>query len=147
MGGNGIPQYAGRRFGSQHGPGSDPTPVCPADAIRRDGQPRWLILTGLIHDLGKILCLFGEPQWAVVGDVDSAGRRSAGQSVDFAGVDRRGQATSFGNGRRGNGRTWDFSDRMGSGLLKVQGDVLRTNQSKSRGRHYRGSVHHLFCIN
>jgi len=22
----------------------------------------------LIHDLGKILCLFGEPQWAVVGD-------------------------------------------------------------------------------
>jgi len=39
-----------------------------AEAIRRDGHPRWMILTGLIHDLGKILCLWGEPQWAVVGD-------------------------------------------------------------------------------
>jgi len=39
-----------------------------AEALRRDGHPRWLILTGLIHDLGKVLCLFGEPQWAVVGD-------------------------------------------------------------------------------
>jgi inositol oxygenase len=39
-----------------------------AEAIRADGHPRWFILTGLIHDLGKILCLFGEPQWAVVGD-------------------------------------------------------------------------------
>ena len=25
-----------------------------AEAIRRDGHPRWFILTGLIHDLGKI---------------------------------------------------------------------------------------------
>jgi inositol oxygenase len=39
-----------------------------AEAIRADGHPRWLVLTGLIHDLGKVLCLFGEPQWAVVGD-------------------------------------------------------------------------------
>lgn len=39
-----------------------------AEAIRADGHPRWFILTGLIHDLGKILCLFGEPQWCVVGD-------------------------------------------------------------------------------
>lgn len=39
-----------------------------AEAIRRDGHPRWFQLTGLIHDLGKILCLHGEPQWAVVGD-------------------------------------------------------------------------------
>jgi inositol oxygenase len=39
-----------------------------AEAIRRDGHPRWLQLTGLIHDLGKVLCLFDEPQWAVVGD-------------------------------------------------------------------------------
>jgi inositol oxygenase len=44
-----------------------------AEAIRRDGQPRWFILTGLIHDLGKILCLFGEPQWAVVGDTFPVG--------------------------------------------------------------------------
>ncbi|HLK57349.1 MAG TPA: inositol oxygenase family protein [Chthonomonadaceae bacterium] len=44
-----------------------------AEAIRRDGHPRWFILTGLIHDLGKILCLFGEPQWAVVGDTFATG--------------------------------------------------------------------------
>lgn len=28
----------------------------------------WLHLTGLIHDLGKIMAFYGEPQWAVVGD-------------------------------------------------------------------------------
>ena len=44
-----------------------------AEAIRRDGHPRWFILTGLIHDLGKILCLEGEPQWAVVGDTFPVG--------------------------------------------------------------------------
>lgn len=44
-----------------------------AEEIRRAGQPRWFILTGLIHDLGKILCLFGEPQWAVVGDTFPVG--------------------------------------------------------------------------
>lgn len=46
-----------------------------AEAIRRDGHPRWFILTGLIHDLGKVLCLFGEPQWAVVGDTFPVGCR------------------------------------------------------------------------
>src|SRR5579884_1437362 len=35
-----------------------------AEAIRRDGHPRWMVLTGLIHDLGKVLCLWGEPQSA-----------------------------------------------------------------------------------
>ena len=44
-----------------------------AEQIRNDGHPRWFILTGLIHDLGKILCLFGEPQWAVVGDTFPVG--------------------------------------------------------------------------
>jgi inositol oxygenase len=44
-----------------------------AEAVRRDGHPRWFVLTGLIHDLGKILCLFGEPQWAVVGDTFPVG--------------------------------------------------------------------------
>jgi inositol oxygenase len=44
-----------------------------AEQIRRDGHPRWFILTGMIHDLGKILCLFGEPQWAVVGDTFPVG--------------------------------------------------------------------------
>jgi inositol oxygenase len=44
-----------------------------AEAIRLDGHPDWFVLTGLIHDLGKILCLFGEPQWAVVGDTYPVG--------------------------------------------------------------------------
>ncbi len=44
-----------------------------AEQIRQDGRPRWFILTGLIHDLGKILCLYGEPQWAVVGDTFPVG--------------------------------------------------------------------------
>ena len=44
-----------------------------AEAVRHDGRPDWFILTGLIHDLGKILCLDGEPQWAVVGDTFPVG--------------------------------------------------------------------------
>lgn len=39
-----------------------------SEAIRADGHPDWFVLTGLVHDLGKILCLYGEPQWCVVGD-------------------------------------------------------------------------------
>jgi inositol oxygenase len=46
-----------------------------SEAIRADGHPRWFILTGLIHDLGKVLCLYGEPQWAVVGDTFPVGCR------------------------------------------------------------------------
>jgi len=41
--------------------------------MRRDGCPRWMILTGFIHDLGKCLCLYGEPQWGVVGDTFPVG--------------------------------------------------------------------------
>jgi inositol oxygenase len=52
-----------------------------AEAIRADGHPRWFILTGLIHDLGKILCLFGEPQWAVVGDTFPVGCRFSDRIV------------------------------------------------------------------
>jgi len=44
-----------------------------AEAMRRAGEPRWMILAGLIHDMGKVLCLFGEPQWAVVGDTFPVG--------------------------------------------------------------------------
>ncbi|MBM4002421.1 MAG: inositol oxygenase [Planctomycetes bacterium] len=46
-----------------------------AEAIRADGHPRWFILTGLLHDMGKVLCLFGEPQWAVTGDTFPVGCR------------------------------------------------------------------------
>lgn len=48
-----------------------------AERLRRDGAPRWLVLTGLVHDLGKALCLFGEPQWAVVGDTFPVGCQHA----------------------------------------------------------------------
>lgn len=44
-----------------------------AEAIRQDGHPRWFVLVGLIHDAGKLLCTFGEPQWAVVGDTFPVG--------------------------------------------------------------------------
>src|SRR5262249_11480752 len=29
-----------------------------AEAIRHDGHPDWFVLTGFIHDMGKVLCLF-----------------------------------------------------------------------------------------
>src|SRR6059058_6631735 len=44
-----------------------------SEAIRADGHPDWFVLVGLIHDLGKVLCLYGEPQWAVVGDTFPVG--------------------------------------------------------------------------
>ncbi|MCL6266103.1 inositol oxygenase [Flagellimonas myxillae] len=44
-----------------------------SEAIRADGHPDWFVLTGFLHDLGKVLCLFGEPQWAVVGDTYPVG--------------------------------------------------------------------------
>jgi inositol oxygenase len=44
-----------------------------SEAIRNDGHPDWMVLVGLIHDMGKVLCLFGEPQWGVVGDTFPVG--------------------------------------------------------------------------
>ncbi|KJZ73298.1 hypothetical protein HIM_07302 [Hirsutella minnesotensis 3608] len=48
-----------------------------AEAIRRDGKPRWMQLTGLIHDLGKLMLFFPEletqGQWDVVGDTFPVG--------------------------------------------------------------------------
>lgn len=52
-----------------------------AEAIRADNQPDWFILTGLIHDMGKVLCLFNEPQWAVVGDTFPVGCQWSGKIV------------------------------------------------------------------
>lgn len=54
-----------------------------AEAIRKAGRPRWYILTGLIHDLGKILCLWDEPQWAVVGDTFPVGCRYSEKIVFY----------------------------------------------------------------
>jgi len=40
-----------------------------AEAIRHHHPDKpWMHLTGLIHDIGKIMHLWGEPQWATVGD-------------------------------------------------------------------------------
>jgi inositol oxygenase len=44
-----------------------------SEAIRKDGHPRWMVMAGFLHDLGKVLCLYGEPQWAVVGDTFPVG--------------------------------------------------------------------------
>lgn len=52
-----------------------------AEAIRKDGHPRWFVLTGFVHDLGKVLCLYGEPQWAVVGDTFPVGCAYSDQIV------------------------------------------------------------------
>ncbi len=52
-----------------------------SEAIRKDGHPRWFVLTGLVHDLGKVLCLYGEPQWAVVGDTFPVGCAYSDQIV------------------------------------------------------------------
>ncbi|SPQ25017.1 69110d06-95a9-47ba-8abe-37940eb0f18e [Thermothielavioides terrestris] len=49
-----------------------------AEAIRRDGKPRWMQLTGLIHDLGKIMLMLDDcstGQWDVVGDTFPVGCR------------------------------------------------------------------------
>ena len=52
-----------------------------SEAMRKDGQPRWFVLTGFMHDLGKVLCLYGEPQWAVVGDTFPVGCAYSDQIV------------------------------------------------------------------
>lgn len=52
-----------------------------SEAIRRDGHPRWFVFTGFVHDLGKVLCLYGDPQWAVVGDTFPVGCAYSDQIV------------------------------------------------------------------
>lgn len=56
-----------------------------AEAIRRDGKPKWFQLTGLIHDLGKLLFFYGaEGQWDVVGDTFPVGCRFDERSIIYA---------------------------------------------------------------
>lgn len=47
-----------------------------AERIREKHPDKdWFQLAGLIHDLGKVMALWGEPQWAVVGDTFPVGCR------------------------------------------------------------------------
>ncbi|XP_019365240.1 PREDICTED: inositol oxygenase isoform X1 [Gavialis gangeticus] len=55
-----------------------------AEGIRKAHPDKdWFHLVGLLHDLGKILALSGEPQWAVVGDTFPVGCK-AQKSVIFS---------------------------------------------------------------
>ncbi|KAF2862522.1 inositol oxygenase [Piedraia hortae CBS 480.64] len=57
-----------------------------AEAIRRDGKPRWFQLTGLIHDLGKLLYFFdAQGQWDVVGDTFPVGCAFDEDSIIYPG--------------------------------------------------------------
>ncbi|XP_028823291.1 inositol oxygenase isoform X2 [Denticeps clupeoides] len=47
-----------------------------AEGIRQQHPDKdWFQLVGLIHDVGKVMALWGEPQWAVVGDTYPVGCR------------------------------------------------------------------------
>ena len=60
-----------------------------AEAIRKDGHPDWFQLVGLIHDMGKILYLWGndtdgtsiDEQWSIVGDTFIVGCRLSDKCV------------------------------------------------------------------
>ncbi|XP_048482168.1 inositol oxygenase [Plutella xylostella] len=53
-----------------------------AERIRLDHpEDDWFHLTGLIHDLGKVMAFYGEPQWCVVGDTFPVGCRWADSIV------------------------------------------------------------------
>lgn len=65
-----------------------------AEALKKDGKPRWMQLVGLIHDLGKLLWFFGiggkeegegigmgegeVGQWSVAGDTFVVGAKPEG---------------------------------------------------------------------
>ncbi|KAJ9092585.1 hypothetical protein QFC19_008693 [Naganishia cerealis] len=55
-----------------------------AEAIRRDGKPEWMQVTGLIHDLGKLLYFYGvegEGQWSTVGDTFIVGAAFSDKNI------------------------------------------------------------------
>ena len=66
-----------------------------AEGIRRAGHPDWMQLTGLLHDMGKIMFLWGSPddgqdgsspqgkQWALGGDTFVVGCRIPNDAVVF----------------------------------------------------------------
>ena len=57
----------------ESGPGLDlPNIVYAFQTAERIGEDHpdddWFHLIGLIHDLGKVMAFYGEPQWCVVGE-------------------------------------------------------------------------------
>lgn len=52
-----------------------------AEAIRRDGKPEWMQVTGLIHDLGKLLYFYGAQQWSCVGDTFIVGAAFSDKNI------------------------------------------------------------------
>nr|AAW83329.1 myo-inositol oxygenase [Phanerodontia chrysosporium] len=53
-----------------------------AEAIRRDGKPDWMQVAGLVHDLGKLLHIFGsDGQWDVVGDTFVVGCKFSDKNI------------------------------------------------------------------
>jgi len=49
-----------------------------AEAIRKDGHPRWMVLTGLIHDLGKFCACTASPSglWLAIRSPSAAHTRT-----------------------------------------------------------------------
>lgn len=48
------------------------------EGIRKQFPDReWMILVGFIHDCGKMMCFYGQPQWCTVGDIYPVGCKPA----------------------------------------------------------------------
>ena len=54
-----------------------------AENMKAAGVSEAMIVAGLIHDMGKALIFWGEPQWAVVGDTYPVGLRFSETIVQF----------------------------------------------------------------
>merc|ERR1712079_957163 len=55
---------------------SDPDTDLP-NIVHAFQTEEWIQLVGLIHDLGKVMAFYGEPQWCVVGDTFPVGCKPA----------------------------------------------------------------------
>jgi inositol oxygenase len=66
-----------------------------AERIRsKHPDKEWFVLTGFIHDLGKVMALFGEEQWAVVGDTYPLGCRPS-ETIVFGSSSFHGNADEY----------------------------------------------------
>ena len=54
-----------------------------AESMREDDVSEAMIVAGLVHDMGKALILWGEPQWAVVGDTFPTGLRYSESIIQY----------------------------------------------------------------